>query len=1219
MHTKVSHTCLISLALMVATVSASAGAELVSGTAKPRLIASLAHTPGIASLAVSPDGRFILTGGAADQAAVLWDVATGAELRRFAGHSGVVLSVAFSPDGRHVLTGSGGTVRMWDLVTGVELRNYAGSQGSFSKDGQLVLTVYGDTARLWDRATGAERQRFGPRSPVGLVTGYEPHRLRQSSVRAAALSPDGKFVLTGSQDGTARLWDVATGAERYQLVMKPIFELSMPETRSPLSVDSVAFSPDGQLLITSDRHAVRLWDMNTAVELRRFEGHHGSALSTEFSRNGQVLLTASHDGTARLWDVNTGKELQRLGHFGPHSDVAAAFSPDGRVVFTGGGLTLRLWDADTGSEQHRYELGLVWPTRSVAFSPDGNLLLTTIYGTVRLWDARQGAEILRLTVDEGYPIASAVSPNNESILTGSRDGVARLWDVATGHELHRFTGHTGGVSSVAFSPNGQFVVTGSMDKTARLWDVARRTQLWAFTGHTGEVSSVAFSPDGRHVLTGSRDETARLLEVTSGSQLQVFTGHTGFVTSVAFTPEGQTVRTGSSDRTARLWDVASGDELHRFSTGQPTLSFDPHDPADLVLFSPDGQVVRAGSSYVAARLWDGITGVEVRRYGDDLNSFGFSPDGRTVLTGDSTGAERLWDVASGEELARLLSFADGTWAVIDPAGRFDASNGGDDVQGLHWVVGLEPIELSQMKGRYYEPGLLAKILGFNKEPLREVEAFAGVALYPDVHVEAPAEDSSTVEIDLKNQGGGLGRVTVLINGKEIEVDARGDGFDSAADEASIRLDLAGHPYLVPGEDNTVEVKVYNAEGYLASRGKVISLKAPGEKIAEAPELWAVVAGISDYRGDALDLNFAAKDAAVFSTALESGAQRLFGTEKVHLTTLTTDAKSPNLQPTRDNLRLAIQELAKARPIDVVVVYLAGHGITHGGQDGDYYFLTQQASSFGLDDPAVRSAVAVSSNELTELIKLTPANKQVLILDTCGAGRVLERITEARVVPSSQNRALDRMKERMGLFILAGSAADAVSYETSAYGHGLLTYSLLEGMRGAALRDDEYVDVSRWFGYAVDRVPAIAKNVGGIQRPLVANPRGSGSFDVARLTETDRREIRLKPPLPFVIRAIFQQEEKPIDTLGLTRVVNLGLREVSSRGAETPWVFIDTPEYPESYQLLGRYSVNETTDDVTVNVYLFRENEEVGKQTVAGKRTQIDSLVDEIIAIAEDLL
>ena len=150
----------------------------------------------------------------------------------------------------------------------------------------------------------------------------------------------------------------------------------------------------------------------------------------------------------------------------------------------------------------------------------------------------------------------------------------------------------------------------------------------------------------------------------------------------------------------------------------------------------------------------------------------------------------------------------------------------------------------------------------------------------------------------------------------------------------------------------------------------------------------------------------------------------------------------------------------------MLVYLAGHGVTHGGQDGDWYYLTADAQSGDLADSAVRKQVSMSSAELTELLKAAPAQKQVLILDTCHSGRVVEKLTEKRDVPGSQVRALERVKDRTGMHVLAGCAADSVSYEgRRGCVRGCSRIPFWLGMRGAKLRENEYVDIVDLFGFA----------------------------------------------------------------------------------------------------------------------------------------------------------
>ena len=1101
------------------------------------------------------------------------------------GHASGFKSVAFSHDGRTALTGSSDkTARLWDVATGKQLRSFEGHAAyilsvAFSPDGRTVLTGSDDnTARLWDVTTGQELRRFEGRS---------------DSVTSVAFSPDGRAALTGSKDKTARLWDVATGKELRRFV------------GHSFSITSVAFSPDGQTALTGSRdRTARLWDVATGQELRRFEGHSSSITSVAFSPDGRTVLTGSWDDTARLWDVATGHELRRF--VGDNSCVA--FSRDGRTALTGGDIdeTARLWDVTTGQELRRFD-GRTDPIYSVTFSPDGRTALTGGYGkTARLWDMATGKELRRFEGHSGSVTSVAFSPDGRAALTGSKDKTARLWDVATGKELRRFVGHSDGIIDSTFSPDGRTALTGSRDRTARLWDVATGQELRRFEGDLNWILSVSFSPDGGTVLTGSHNDTAHLWDVATRRELRRFEGG---ISCVAFSPDGRTALMGSFDGSARLWDVATGQELRRFEERSDSIAIYS------ITFSPDGRTALTGGYGKTARLWDVATGKQLRSFeghAGSIFSVTFSPNGHFVLTGSQDGTARIWEASSGRELCSLINFNNGSWAVTDPAGRFDASDP-NTIEGLHWAVGNEPIDLAQLKDRYYEPGLLAKVMGFNKEPLRDVTAFTDPKLHPEVKLAAPTKDTASLGVSLTNRGGGIGRVVVRINGKEFSADARGPQPDQNAKQVELSIDLKDSPLVVPGKSNKIEVFAYNAEGYLSSRGATVVYEAPGIAGLEEPHLWAIVAGTSDYRGEQIELKFAAKDAEDFAAALTVGGKRLFGAERVHLTLLSTMQQDETKKPTRANLLRAFEAAKSAKPTDVLVVYLAGHGVNYGGQDGDFYYLTADALTADLTDPAVRTQATISSAELTELVKQIPAaERQVLILDTCAAGKFLDKLTEKREVESSQIRAIDRVKSRTGMHVLAGCAADSVSYEASRYGQGLLTYSLLLGMRGGALQDDEYLDVVRWFDFAATRVPELARDFGGIQRPLVSSPRGN-TFPIARLTGEDKAAVPLRAVRPLFLRSSFQDDKRFRDDLAVTKEVDAALRDVETRGFDAPLVFVDAIECPDAYQMSGRY--HREAGKVTVEVRLFKGEAELPAFTVTGEEKDVPSLAKRIAETA----
>ena len=837
--------------------------------------------------------------------------------------------------------------------------------------------------------------------------------------------------------------------------------------------------------------------------------------------------------------------------------------------------------------------------------------------------------------------------------TGIFGGDLCLWELPTGRRVARFQGEVPQTSDCALSPDGRYLATIDSSVDVCVWDLAAGRPLRSLPLRG---QAVALTAAGQ--VVASNKETVQVMDVGTGTLVRRFArplpakGWPGTdqaaLTQYPLLAVSADGRWGREDRPygrGVLWGRVKSAALG--TVGVPDAG------GVSVGLSPHGNWVATGGGTpdLTARLWESATGKEVGRF--EHRNYGYpnylapSPDGRRLFTG----GRQEWDVATGEELNRsvgkggkiaflpdgqlmvaqnvhpqlevrreganyspctLFRFRDGTWAVIDEQGRFDASNGGD-VEGLHWVVGNEPIALKQLKERYYDPGLLAKYLGFNKEPLRQVAAFTDVKLFPDVAVTQVDTKKPRMNVALTNRGGGIGRVVVLVNGKELSSDARPRGAaDSETKKLDLQLDLSNDPRLVPGRKNTVEVLAYNAEGYLSSRGLVREFDAPGVVATNPPHLHAVIVGVSKYQGAQLNLRYPAKDAEDFATALRLAAGRLFGTDKVTLTLFTTAEARPN----RANLVKALEALKATKPDDLVVVYLAGHGVTHGGQDGDWHYLTADAMSADLADPAVRKAVSLSSAELTEMLKAAPAQKQVLILDTCHSGRVVEKLTEKREVPGSQVRALERVKDRTGVHVLAGCAADSVSYEASRYGQGILTYSLLLGMRGAKLRDGEYVDIVDLFSFAADKVPELARDIGGVQRPTVASPRGA-SFDVGRLTAEDRSKVPLQAVKPIVLRASFQDEKRVRDVLGLSKLVDDRLREASSAPRGAKLVFVDAAEFPGALLAAGRYK--QDGDKVTVSVTLFEGEKEVALFTVEGAAGKPDELAARIAAEIEKKL
>ncbi|MET0646674.1 MAG: hypothetical protein ABW208_08625 [Pyrinomonadaceae bacterium] len=1071
----------------------------------------------------SPDGRLVATGDGGGGDVVVWEASSGREVRRLTDNTGDPgaqdvdgwLWGAFSADGRLLATSNGPNLRLWDLWTGKRLwlathadnPFFTPDEGgrppvAFAASGAQVV-VTGTTYKLtWDARNGRLVSRVRHVKPGKELESFDLRPPRD------AVSPGGRFV-AHAKDGLVTVTEKATGREvgraRF-LVLSEGRTSSMPGQVWHDELYALALSPDGQTLVTADEgeqgdgeHLLRVWDVKTGAQTRALTGAYAKGTSFRFSPAGELFaVSSSVSGDYSAREMLSGKEAT----WRAAGDTTArqAVSADGRFVVTGAGVVGEVWDAQTGERLARVEGRLA--NGEDAKTAEWTFVGFTPLDTVTFYrDSAYGEpQTVTLSTRDWKETKLAVElplADTERGFVMSSDGRAAAWESVEG-------GEDGSQAA----------------QRVNVWRASQPKRVRSFKVDSDEAytdaSHLALSPDGERVIVATSNSGGNLpqmlvkvYDVDAGSPLDTLKRPGFRVGSFAWSPKGDLIATGAGSgpgERATIWDVSTGAVLRKL----------------------EGPQEEVGE---------------------------FSPDGRLLLTYGLDGFERVYEVATGRELCRFITRADGSWVVVDPAGRFDASDL-DEIQGVHWLAPddpLKPLPLEIFMRDYYEPRLLARILSGEKfapvRALAEVNRAQPVVNITAVEQQKGRPEFARVTVEVSKSAGatpapnGAGVYDLrLFRGGQLVAYAPAEDGELKTDPATGKATFTFEDVRLPrtrdaeGGARPVEFTAYAFnEDRVKSQTARVSFE-PAEALAAAKgRAYVVSVGVNAYENEAWDLRFAANDARRLQEVVAARVREGGEYEEVVSVPLISDYESAagrkrtprvlkETAATKRNFRAVLdllagrkvdeevlkgipnaEKLKRATPEDLVIVSFSSHG--YADERGQFFlFASDTGSSKDMHDALGR---AISSDELGAWLRDVDAGELILVVDACHSAASVQG--EGFKPGPMGSRGLGQLSYDKGMRILTSTQADDIALESGLIEQGLLTYALtrdgLESARADFRPKDARITVAEWLAYGVERVPSLHAEV---ERKLAEMKAAANAAHAASLNGDGQARVVVFP-------------------------------------------------------------------------------------------------------------
>ena len=541
----------------------------------------------------------------------------------------------------------------WQLPEGAKLRIGKGQLNDikFAPDGNRVAVATDIGIWIYDAHT---------RKELALLTGHT------GRVTAIDFPADGRFLASGSFDGTVRLWNIDTGEQTAVFTGHRSF------------IENIAVSPDGKTVVSGGTWdtTIILWDVETGKQIKRHSKYHDNLFrrlkiyfdrsrtmpdpnaieALAFSADGKTFASGHRDGTIRIWDAATGRKRKTIGVHNNEGIESLTYSPDGKTLASCSTATeIMLHTFQKGKHQSRHKHHVPFP-KNLVFSPDGNHLFGIGYLAVdtigrqpyiHKWNVNAGGLLKSKPTPHKYAIQGlAVSPDGETLLSGGWGDTIVSWNSETLEHTTFTTGHATVGRTLQFSPDGKILNTISGKDNLKFLDTETGVEISAPQQKSNSIKQKSKTSQRRISAEYIKKRSAiRIYDIETGTDMYHITEHKGIIWRYSFSPDRKILATTSKDMTIRLWEVSTGKELLVI----PTYSRE----TTAITFFPDGKTLAGGGvydreqkSFSLIRVWEVPRGRILKTLAGHTEGVGalrFSPDGKTLASCSGDGTILLWD------------------------------------------------------------------------------------------------------------------------------------------------------------------------------------------------------------------------------------------------------------------------------------------------------------------------------------------------------------------------------------------------------------------------------------------------------------------------------------------------------------------------------------------------------------------------------------------------